>query len=221
MNQELQNYINQSRGSGKADAQIRQELAAQGWQQADLDQAFGTTTAVASTGNRGKVIGIVLGVLILILLVLGVVGYGFYNKFKQVAQNTNTPETNNNSSNNGSSATEAGCDKTSKSLPSGYPPDVPVYPDSKLTSSNTFETAGKTVFYIGYCSTDSVSEIENYYLKTSSPWNVRDPYEGTALYNQDPDKKALVGENFGQVLIIAIIKQKNMTEISYQLVPKE
>lgn len=37
---EVQQYINQQRAAGIADAQIRQTLSAQGWSAIDLDQAF-------------------------------------------------------------------------------------------------------------------------------------------------------------------------------------
>lgn len=219
---EVQNYINQSRAAGMPDDQIRQTLVAQGWQQADLDQAFGTTAAPASsTGSHGKLMGMMFGILILVLLILGVGGYSFYNKLKQAAQNTSTPGTNNNNSNNGGGNTATADCRTNASLPSGYPSDIPVYPNSKLTDSTVIQSEGKSAFYTTYCSTDSASEIYDYYLKTSSPWNIRDPYADIPLFNQDPERKALVGETSQHTLIIAINEQKTITEISYQLIPKQ
>lgn len=54
-NQELQNYINQSRASGVPDEQIRQTLAAQGWSEADLNEAFGQVAASVSTASVSSV----------------------------------------------------------------------------------------------------------------------------------------------------------------------
>ncbi|MDP3792659.1 MAG: hypothetical protein Q8Q89_02915 [bacterium] len=40
-NQDLQNYISQSRQAGKTDDQIRQELLGAGWPVQDIEEAFG------------------------------------------------------------------------------------------------------------------------------------------------------------------------------------
>ena len=50
VNYDLQNYITQSRASGMMDAQIRQNLVAQGWKQDDIEEGFGYPNL-----NAGKV----------------------------------------------------------------------------------------------------------------------------------------------------------------------
>ncbi len=219
---EVQNYINQSRAAGMTNDQIRQTLAAQGWQQSDLDQAFGSTAAsTSSAGNHGKVIGIVLGIIILLLLVFGVVGYGFYNKFKQsktnVSQNTNTPY----GSNNNNKAPDPVCKESTKSLPAGYPQDVPVYPGSKLTSIVISQYESKESYILLYCSNESdASKIAAYYESNTS-WPLTNPYANSALdvYNQD-DRKLLAGEKSGYMLAVSIMVEKTETIITYQLTAK-
>ena len=74
---ELQNYIRQSRTSGMTDEQIRQNLASQGWTEADISQALGSnsaasaTSVVASVGVTGWLTGKVITIIIAALLILG------------------------------------------------------------------------------------------------------------------------------------------------------
>ncbi len=85
---EVQQYINQQRAAGIADAQIRQTLTAQGWQQADLDQALGVAPqAPIKTPMPGwaKTLIIVLILLFVLPLLIwgGIAGYGYY-KYRQI-----------------------------------------------------------------------------------------------------------------------------------------
>lgn len=85
MNQELQNYINQSRQEGKSEEVIRQELKNAGWQEGEIFQALGGYSQVAQMIGVGasavaKTSGVskVLISVILAVVVTGGIGLGVY-----------------------------------------------------------------------------------------------------------------------------------------------
>ncbi len=85
MTLEVQQYINQQKSAGVADAQIRQTLVQQGWAQVDLDQAFGvistgpvvpqapltTNSPTGTTGHKWlKIIGVVVLVFVILIAII-------------------------------------------------------------------------------------------------------------------------------------------------------
>ncbi len=80
-NQDLINYITQSRASGVSDAQIRQALATQGWTQADLDQAFRITSAGSVMPQASQVSGNIYTKVVFIVLAFSVF-FLFNNHFE-------------------------------------------------------------------------------------------------------------------------------------------
>lgn len=102
MNQDLQNYVNSARASGKSEQDIRSELSSAGWAEADIYEAFSagvvnsTTGAVVAAGMSTKMI---LFIIIGLLVIGGGVGgyFVFSNNQKtpeiKVTNNTNTTQT--------------------------------------------------------------------------------------------------------------------------------
>lgn len=178
---EIQQYVKQQRAAGVSDAQIRQALASQGWQQTDLDQAFGiapTGSAVPQTPvvfrkNTTKiVIMIVIIFLVLPLLFWAVIaGFAWY-KFKNSGinyTNTGIPISTSNSKK------QTNCDDSQHSvlLPPTWPSDLPVYPGSKLWESNVFgffPSDEAQISAVSYCSKDSVDQIAKFFIDSTYDW---------------------------------------------------
>lgn len=176
---EIQEYIKQQQAAGVSDVQIRQALASRGWQQADLDQAFGTAPTrsavpqapVVFRKNTTKiVITIVVIFLVLPLLFWALVAGLAWYKFKNSGINFNQPPSTTSSSN---SKKQLNCDDSSGSilLPSNWPSDLPVYPGSKFLSSESLNILGEVqVSSVSYCSKDGVEQIAKFFIDSTYSW---------------------------------------------------
>lgn len=92
---ETQNYINQSRASGISDDQIRATLQAQGWAEADIAQALGSTSTVVAAGTKSIAPKVIAG--LVALLIFGGAAYVmFTGDTKPVDDNQNIDEQPNN-----------------------------------------------------------------------------------------------------------------------------
>lgn len=89
MIEDLQTYIQQSRAKGMSDDQIRQNLLSAGWQEGDVNQAFGVGTASARSGKMSTWVKILIGAIIIMSLigvVLTIFGNTvFYNLLKKIS----------------------------------------------------------------------------------------------------------------------------------------
>ncbi|MBU2564229.1 outer membrane lipoprotein-sorting protein [Patescibacteria group bacterium] len=91
MNQELENYIKESKNSGFSDEQIKQELRKAGWKEEDINQAFSREpilnkssiqelTINTNKKNESKTLGMIALVVIIFLIIGG--GVFYYIKLK-------------------------------------------------------------------------------------------------------------------------------------------
>ena len=92
MNQDLENYIKQARSSGQTDEQIKQALKSNGWQEADINQAFGgqsPTPEIASVATKSWLTGRIIAIVIALLVIAGGTGAYFFLYSKKL--NNDTP----------------------------------------------------------------------------------------------------------------------------------
>lgn len=207
---EIQQYINQQRSAGVSDTQIRQMLAARGWQQTDLDQAFGVisnapqTQAKAPMPGWAKALIIVLILLFLLpnLIWVGILGYGYY-KIKHGGigiTNSGTTPINSKEPSNCNDHKLTLLDTLSPNLPQTWPSDIPVYPGSKLLGSGSLTPGVGTSSFVqaAYCSKDSVEQIAAYYIDNRSGWvftkNISQTQSNTQINSSN---QFLVGEKSG------------------------
>ncbi len=92
---EIQEYIGQQREAGIPDAQIRQTLTVQGWQQADLDQAFGPSPIVNAMSAVAPVTASISStkVITAVITTLVILGAGGYFMFSKRSAPQNSPAT--------------------------------------------------------------------------------------------------------------------------------
>ena len=80
-------------------------------------------------------------------------------------------------------------------LPDGFPEDVPLYEDAKLTVSNSFTAEGKTTYSATYETSDDVETVHAWY-KDALPkddWTI----EGDVVNSADGQSMAIIGAKKG------------------------
>lgn len=136
MNQELENYIQQSKQAGKSEEVIKQELQNAGWGKADISQALGIQTSPITGSNTliiswfsSKTLAVIIGALL-------VVGGGAYFMF---SDNTSDNISDNNSGPTNNSINPTKTPKTTSQNSSSFN-------CKDLLSDDEFETAvGKQI----------------------------------------------------------------------------
>jgi hypothetical protein len=225
---ELQNFISQSRAKGMTDAQIRESLVSSGWNQADLDQAFGIQTT--TSGNMGtqksyKGLIITLVVLFLVLPMLGWMAFAGFTYWGLKSGNMpasfwkNLPDKADYQYSNDDDKNF--CSGSKVSLPSSWPSDIPVYPNSKLTTSVNYggmTGTGEIAGAVGYCTKDSVDAVAKYFVEQNTPWNIK-----TFLSSNTEGKQniLLAGSKGDLVLSISISGKDGETEFQEMLGSKK
>jgi len=90
MNEDLKNYIKQSRVAGQTDEQTKQALKSRGWQEVDINQALGGQSPVsemASVATKSWLTGRIIAIVIALLVIAG--GVGAYFMFSDVGSTQN------------------------------------------------------------------------------------------------------------------------------------
>jgi len=80
MNQELENYIEQSRQQGLSDAEIKKQLVNTGWQERDINLAFSSGTSVNSSPRKKYFIKIAIPLIVILIILSGGISYYLYSK---------------------------------------------------------------------------------------------------------------------------------------------
>jgi len=184
---ELQQYINQQKSAGASDVQIRQNLLTQGgWSQADLDQAFGVqgsmpqmaqgTPIYSGTVQPNNTKKIAMGIVALIVLV-AVAGFGWnwMQKKSLEGQLENSLE----QAYGGNADVKIGKDyrdisvKTDtgsfstggniKSMPAGWPSEIPQYPNSKISTSMSNSESGSAQLIVALTTQDPPEKVIAFY----------------------------------------------------------
>ncbi|MFZ2149957.1 MAG: hypothetical protein WAV15_02250 [Minisyncoccia bacterium] len=239
---ELQNYIAQSRAKGMLDTDIRQSLLSSGWNPADLDQALSGQTptlnsAGPATGKSYKGLIIALVIIFVGLPILGMLafmGFGYFqlkngNMMGYFLDKNNFNTDYQYPSENGGVSVKIAdnrddksfCSGSQVSLPSSWPSDLPVYPNSKLTTSvnyNAMAGDGDIAGIVGYCTKDSVDAVAKYFVEQNTPWNIK-----TFLSSNTEGKQSilLAGSKGDLVISISISGKDGETEFQALLGSKK
>jgi len=96
MNQDLENYIKQSREAGKSDEIIKQELRASGWSEVEISQALGTQTVPSTVSGTSITTWLTAKTLAIIIAALVAMGGSAYFIFSD-KDSMPTNQTDNNS----------------------------------------------------------------------------------------------------------------------------
>ena len=158
-----------------ADAQIRQNLLAAGWQMEVVDQAIpptGVPVTMAIKKNATKKILIIVGVVVLILAVGGFVAAKFaFQKISTLVPGLGI-------SKDGLSINSPdGTLKVSNQIPSDWPNDIPIYPGSKVVNSfimNQDPAKGGSGIVLNINTDDGPQAVRDYYKKelVSNGWKI-------------------------------------------------
>ena len=217
---EIQQYVKQQRSAGVSDAQIRQNLAMQGWAEADLAGVFeGTPISTDTTPISHKRLWITLFT-VLGLVILGYVAYSFYLSPSCCAKPTIIPiptqsltPSSTNSTNTSSGAKLCG-NWPNGSQDEGYLTGAKYL--SKITSSTSVN--GMTIYpnatkiieintgtdlhqLIACAKSASISDIVNYYQRTAGI-QVFDGSVGGPNVNFGSLKATKIVQNAKGILII-------------------
>lgn len=177
---DINTYIQQSRLQGMTDEQIKQGLFSAGWQEEQINQAFGSGVPVPppapSAGSpmtpANKKLFMIIGGVVMLLVIGGVVASILTAKktgsiipgvnFDDKGMTINTPD---------------GTLNFSNQIPKGWPKDVPIYPGSKIINSATMNqdpSKGGSGIVLTMNTNDNRQTVRDYYKKelVSNGWTI-------------------------------------------------
>jgi len=179
---ELQRYIREQKKAGASDEQIRQTLAGQGWQKADLEQAFGISSAnsavplaPANPADR-RTMKIIITIAVILIILAGASFAA--TRFIKDGVREATPELGGFSYKNNEPKPEAfeGSVVFSDKIPGNWPKDVPIYPDTKVLHAANLSVlkGGDSGIVLNLESSDLPEIVRGYYRNQLSVlgWNI-------------------------------------------------